>query len=195
MFSQANRAAEILADSFLHYPLMRYAFEESPEEKRLKCLNQLYHECCRAAAMFGGVLITPDQKGALIWLPGNNFPLSLHHEIKSGMWKIPIEVGIKATLRLMNHDTVSENWIKKNANKNFGYIWCVGVNAASRGKGYSRILIDECIQQMRHQGITEFWLKTEDPKNVLIYKKLGFELMHETVVKSSGITSWVMRKK
>jgi GNAT superfamily N-acetyltransferase len=112
------------------------------------------------------------------------------------MWKIPIEVGIKATLRLMNHDTVSENWIKKNANKNFGYIWCVGVTAAARGKGYSRRLIEQCIAANETtRELTEFWLKTEDPKNVLIYKKLGFELIHETVVKSSGITSWVMRKK
>ncbi len=193
--SNTPQAAEILADSFLHYPLMRYAFEGHTEATRLRSLNLLYKYCTQAAKKFGGVLVTPDRKGALVWLPANNFPLNLHHEILSGMWKIPIEVGIKATLRLMNHDTVSENWIKKNANKNFGYIWCVGVTASARGKGYSRRLIEQCIADMKQKGLNEFWLKTEDPKNVLIYKKLGFELMHETVVKSSGITSWVMRKK
>ena len=37
--------------------------------------------------------------------------------------------------------------------------------------------------------------KTEDAKNVLIYQKLGFELVHETLLKSSALKSWVMRYK
>jgi ribosomal protein S18 acetylase RimI-like enzyme len=75
-----------------------------------------------------------------------------------------------------------------------GYIWCVGVLPGARGKGYSRMLIDQSIAQMRPFGITECWLKTEDRKNVTIYQKLGFRLMNEMVVKSSGISSWAMKR-
>jgi ribosomal protein S18 acetylase RimI-like enzyme len=95
----------------------------------------------------------------------------------------------------MNHDAVPETWIKKNAGENFGYIWCLGVLAANRGKGWSRLLIDRSIAEMKKKAINEFWLKTEDPKNVLIYNKMGFEVMYETIVKSSGIRSWVMKKQ
>ena len=111
------------------------------------------------------------------------------------MWTIPFKLGAKATLRLMNHDSEPEGWIAKNAGKNYGYIWVVGVATTHRGKGYSRQLIDQAIADMRAQGINEFWLKTEDPKNVTIYQKLGFELVYETLVKSSGLKSWVMRRK
>jgi N-acetylglutamate synthase-like GNAT family acetyltransferase len=76
-----------------------------------------------------------------------------------------------------------------------GYIWCVGVSATVRGKGLSRQIIEQSISDMRNQGLNEFWLKTEDAKNVLIYQNLGFELVHETLVKSSGLKSWVMRYK
>ncbi len=145
--------------------------------------------------MFGGVIVTPDQEGALIWLPGKNFPLTLSHEIKSGMGGIPFRIGIKATLRLMRHEAAAEKWIRNHAGDHFGYIWSVGVNNASRGKGYGRGLIDESIEQMRRQGMNEFWLKTEDPKNVAIYQKLGFELIYEKIVKSSGVTSWMMRRR
>ena len=107
---------------------------------------------------------------------------------------IPFELGIKSTLRLMNHDSESEGWVRKKASANMGYIWCIGVAADARGKGYSRMLIDQSTEQMRKLGLNECWLKTEDPKNVTIYQKLGFALMNEKTVKSSGIKSWAMKK-
>lgn len=189
-----QQAGKVLADAFLHYPLMQYAFEGKTEEVRSKSLHHLYTRCSKAASIHGGVILTADQQGALIWLPGKHFPLGLSHEIKSGMWTIPLKLGIKTTLRLVNHDSELDKWIDKNANENYGYIWCVGVNASARGKGYSRKLIDQAITDMRTQGMNEFWLKTEDPKNVTIYQKLGFELVYETVVKSSGVRGWVMRR-
>ena len=187
-------AARIIANAFLHYPLMLYAFEGRSEQERAKMLDRLYSKCVAAAAIYGGVLVTPDEQGAVIWLPGKNFTLTLAKEIRSGMAAIPFLLGPKSTLRLMNHDAESEGWIKKNAGPNMGYIWCIGVSPQARGKGYSRLLIDQSMQQMRQLGITECWLKTEDAKNVTIYQKLGFTLMHEMVVKSSGIQSWAMRK-
>jgi ribosomal protein S18 acetylase RimI-like enzyme len=190
-----QQAGKILADAFLHYPLMQYAFEGRSEEERAKALHQMYSCCVPAAALYGGVILSEGKQGALIWLNGKNFPLGLLREIKSSMWTIPFHLGAKTTLRLMNHDAVSEGWIAKNAGEKFGYIWCVGVNANSRGKGYSKKIIDQAITDMRAQGMNEFWLKTEDPKNVTIYQKLGFELVYETVVKSSGLKSWVMRRK
>lgn len=187
-------SAELLADSFLHYPLMTYAFEGRSEEERKSALLQLYTPCVQAAEKFGGVLVNAEQTGTLIWLPGKNFPLGLWREIQSGMATIPFRVGVKSTLRLMNHDSVPEGWIAKNAGANFGYIWCVGVLESERGKGLSRQLFDQSIEAMRAQGMTAFWLKTDDPKNVLIYQKLGFEIQFETVVKSSGIRTWAMRR-
>lgn len=190
-----QQAGAILADSFLHYPLMQYAFDGRSEEQRRQGLRQLYSRCTVAAAKYGGVITSGEHKGALIWLPGKNYPLGLFREFMSGMAPLPFKLGFKTTLRLVNHDSVPEGWIRKNAGEKMGYIWCVGVAASERGKGYSRILIEQCIADMKAQGMNEFWLKTEDPKNVLIYTKLGFELVYETIVKSSGLKSWVLRKK
>jgi ribosomal protein S18 acetylase RimI-like enzyme len=178
----------------LHYPLMLHAFEGRTEAQRLVLINRLFEKCVSATDIYGGIIITPDNLGAVIWLPGKNFQLTLLHEIRSGMALIPLQVGIKSTLRLMNHDAVAEGWLRKNAAQSMGYIWNIGVLPDARGKGYSRLLIDQSMEQMRKLGLTECWLKTEDPKNVAIYQKLGFTLMNEMVVKSSGITSWAFRK-
>jgi GNAT superfamily N-acetyltransferase len=193
--SKTKIAGEILAEAFLHYPLMTYAFEGQNDDNRKRNLLQLYTNCAKACNKYGGVEVLENNEGVLIWLSGNNFPLGFLREIKSGMAAIPFHIGVKPTLRLMNHDAVPETWIKKNAGESFGYIWCLGVLAANRGKGWSRILIDRSIAEMKKSGINEFWLKTEDPKNVLIYNKMGFVVMYETEVKSSGIRSWVMKKQ
>jgi len=187
-------AAQTLADAFLHYPLMRYAFEGHTERERSALLLKLYTGCVAGAHFYGGVNTTPDELGAVIWLPGKNFTLTLSQEIRSGMWTLPFQLGQKAVMRLINHDGESEGWIKKNAGRSMGYIWCIGVSIQARGRGYSRILIDQSIDQMRALGLTECWLKTEDPKNVTIYEKQGFSVINHMVVKSSGIDSWAMRK-
>ncbi len=194
IMNKTKLAGEILADAFLHYPLMKYAFEGQNEIARSKNLLHLYSNCANACAKYGKVITTENNKGALIWLPGSNFPLGLYREIKSGMATIPLKIGVKSTLRLMNHDSVPESWIKKNAGGKMGYIWCLGIVENERGKGLSRHLVEESIAQMKAEGINEYWLKTEDPKNVIIYQKFGFEIMHKTIVKSSGIKSWVFRK-
>ena len=195
MSTKNETATRIIAEAFINYPLMQYAFEGQSEERRAVRLRRLHGHCVDAAALYGQVLVTPDELGALIWLPGKNFPVTLPMEIRSGMALIPLQIGIRSTLRLMNHDGESEGWVRKNAGKNMGYIWVVGVLAKARGKGYSRLLIDQSIEQMREQGITECWLKTEDPVNVGIYQHLGFTLMNEMVVKSSGMRSWAMKRE
>ena len=188
-------AGKIIAGAFLHYPLMLHAFEGKSEAERKKGILQLHTHCARACAQYGGIIITPDEQGALVWLNGKNFPLGLMREIESGMVAIPFKLGVKTTLRLVNHDAVPEGWIKKNAPENFGYIWNIGVTGNERGKGYGRLLDEQSITEMRAQGINEFFLKTEDPQNVTIYQKLGFEIVYETVVKSSRQRSWVLKRK
>lgn len=189
-----QQAGIILAKAFHNYPLMLHAFKGNTEAQRAKGLQQLYTRCTSAAAMYGSIILTPDKQGAIICLPGNSFPLGLWREVRSGMGLIPLKLGIKTTLRLINHDAVGEGWIKKNAGSKMGYIWCVGVLDTARGKGYSRLLIGQSIAHMKQQGLNEFWLKTEDPKNVTIYQKLGFDLIQELNVPSSGLKSWVMKK-
>jgi hypothetical protein len=135
------QAALILADAFLHYPLMRFAFGDD-EAKRSTMLSRLFNKTVVATSLYGGVIISEDGRAAITWLPGKAFPLTLMNELRAGMLAIPLQVGVKSTLRLMNHDTVPESWIRKHASEDMGYIWCIGVEAAQRGKGHSRLLIN-----------------------------------------------------
>jgi ribosomal protein S18 acetylase RimI-like enzyme len=184
----------ILAAAFHRYPLMMYAFAGLRDEERARRLQCLYTRCTQAATLYGGGVLAEKQEGAAIWLHPDHFQLSLPEELKSGMAWLPLELGIRPTLRLVRHDGESEGWIKQYAPASIGYLWCIGVPPEMQGRGIGRWLINECTTQMRAAGLSECWLKTEDPKNVAIYQKLGFEMMRMMTVKSSGIPSWAMRR-
>lgn len=189
-----TKASQIFAAAFSQYPLMQYAFEGCSEEKKARGRLALYTHCAKAAQIYGGLHLTDDEQGAIIWLPSQHYQLGLWREFVSGMVAIPFKLGPKATLRLINHEAVLDNWIRKHAGDKMGYVWVVGVLANARGKGYSRWLIEKAIADMKAQGLTEFWLSTEAPQNVLIYQKMGFEVMLEMVVPSSGLQAWIMKK-
>jgi GNAT superfamily N-acetyltransferase len=193
--SKNDIASQVIADAFFNYATMTYAFGGYSEAQRMAGTQKLFRRCVAAADKFGGIVTTPDNKGALIWLSGDYFPMGIVNEITSGMLAIPFEIGVKPTLRLMGHEQDSEVWIKKNSSGKMGYIWCVGVLEEMRGKGLSRVLIDHSIADMKAAGITDYWLKTEDPKNVEVYKKLGFEMKREIIVKQSGLPTWFFNKK
>ncbi|KAH9095211.1 hypothetical protein LEN26_017904 [Aphanomyces euteiches] len=74
-----------------------------------------------------------------------------------------------------------------------GWIWAVGVALEGQGKGYCRYLMEKAIDDVRAQGMTEIWFTTDKDVNVTIYKKLGFQVMTEKVISSSGIKSWTMK--
>ncbi|MES2621836.1 MAG: hypothetical protein V4615_13385, partial [Bacteroidota bacterium] len=79
-----QQAVQILADSFLHYPLMRFAFDTT-DAHRSVLLQKLFNKSVAAASMFGGVLVSNDGHAALIWQTGKCFPLTLWNELFAGM--------------------------------------------------------------------------------------------------------------
>ncbi|CAK4610048.1 unnamed protein product, partial [Aphanomyces euteiches] len=91
------------------------------------------------------------------------------------------------------HDIESGQFTLKHANQSMGWIWAVGVAPEGQGKGYCRYLMEKAIDDVRAQGMTEIWFTTYKDVNVTIYKKLGFQVMTEKVISSSGIKSWIVK--
>jgi ribosomal protein S18 acetylase RimI-like enzyme len=185
---------QVLGEAFLDYPLMRYAFDGQSPEKYKKSVFTLYGCCANGCAAYGNTFLHPSGDGALTYLSGDSFPMGLWKELQTGFLAVPLNLGLKATLRLIRHEEEVEPWIRKNASKSMGYIWCIGVRPSAQGKGYSREMMDLAVKEMKEKGMEEIWLKTEDAKNVKIYEKLGFKVEKHVVAKSSGIDAWMMKR-
>ncbi|CAK4081513.1 unnamed protein product [Aphanomyces euteiches] len=187
--------ARTLAQAFLHYPCMKYAFDGMTEAERLEKLTILERTVAVAALNFGGIVETKDGNGALLWLAGKNFPLSLEQSEQSGITELPALLGMTVIQRFASHTREGNNYVVQHAGKTMGWIWVLGVAPESQGKGHGRYLVEKAVADMRAQGMTEFWLVTESEVNVIIYKKLGFQVMHEHVLFSSGIRKWTMKRQ
>ncbi|KAF0701640.1 Aste57867_7935 [Aphanomyces stellatus] len=186
---------DVLAAAFLHYPVMDFAFQGESEAEQARKLQIMFRFCANAARLYGGSAFTEEKDGALLWLPGSKVPLGLWRELRAGVAALPFQIGLRQVCRLMAHDVdVMQNILDRANMKQMGLIWLVGVEPTSQGKGYCRILMERAMTEMRTQGMTEFWLTTNTESNVKIYERLGFHVMDERVIKSSGLTDWVMRK-
>ncbi|CAK4614134.1 hypothetical protein LEN26_015602 [Aphanomyces euteiches] len=173
---------------------MKYAFEGHSDQEQLEKLIVMYRIMTAGVMVYGGVVETTDGTGALHWISGKNFPLGLWREIQYGALSLPFKLGFRVVHRLAKHDSESQEYVLKHASKSMGWIWTVGVAPEGQGKGHCRYLIETAIEQMRAQGMTEFWLTTDKEVNVVIYKKLGFEVMTERIMSDSGIKNWTMKR-
>ncbi|KAF0701639.1 Aste57867_7934 [Aphanomyces stellatus] len=190
---ETSIAADVLATAFLHYPPFDFAFEGENEEAQARKLRILFRCCVQAARLFGGIVQTEDKNGALLWLPGPKASLGLCDELRSGMGMLPFQLGFRQTWRL-SQDGIMQ-YILQHANvERMGYIWLVGVDAKCQGKGYCRILMEQAMDEMKSQGMTECWLSTDTETNVKRYERLGFDVVHMKLGQSSGHTAWIMRK-
>ncbi|CAK4069537.1 unnamed protein product [Aphanomyces euteiches] len=183
-----------LGHAFLNYPVMKYAFEGHSDQDQLDKLIVLYRTLTASAMAYGGVVETKDGNGALLRLSGKYYPLGLWRELQTGALSLPFQLGFRVIHRLAKHDTESQQYTAKHASKSMGWIWVVGIAPEGQGKGHCRFLMERAIEQMRAQGMTEFWLTTDKEVNVTIYKKLGFEVMTEKIMSGSGIKNWTMRR-
>ncbi|KAG9403356.1 hypothetical protein AC1031_006001 [Aphanomyces cochlioides] len=128
--------ARTLAQAFLDYPCMKYAFDGMTEAERLEKLTILERTVAVAALNFGGIVEAKDGNGALLWLAGKNFPLSLEQSEQSGITALP------ALLE-------GNNYAVQHASKTMGWIWVLGVAPESQGKGHGRYLVEKAVADMR----------------------------------------------
>ena len=189
---QQKTAASVLGQAFAKDAFMTYVFPDV--DSRIEKLTQIFLPLIRTSLRHGGVERTPGNGGVLAWAPAKVFsgPLKILELVRSGMVWLPASIGLSAAQRLIAHDHTCEAALIHHAPKDFAYIWAVGVRPDQAGKGLGKQMIQAALNDMRQQGYKACWLRTENPKNVGLYKYLGFQQVHIETPASSGMQSWLM---
>ena len=166
---------------------------------RVQKLTKLFLPLIRSSCRHGSVTITPDGGGVLAWVPGKVFSrrekfLDL---FRSGMLWVPVFLGPSVFNRFTVHDEVCEEALLRHAqlqdpDQDFAYIWAVGVRPDQAGKGLGSTMIRAALDEMRQQGYSTCWLRTETSKNVGLYEHLGFQQVHTETPTGSRQQYWLM---
>ena len=189
---QQKAVATILGRAFAQDSFMAYVLPDSTT--RVQQLSKLFSPLIYASQHYGVVNVTPGDSGVLAWIPGQFLSSSINFLdlLRSGVFWLPWSVGQDAFQRFKAHDTVCEHALFNNAPKNFAYLWAVGVHPDHTGQGLGKKMINQALEQMRCQGYTTCWLRTENPKNVGLYEHLGFKQVHTEIPSVSGQQYWLM---
>lgn len=188
--AQQKRAAAALGAAFFQDPFVTYVFPDATT--RIQNTSQLLLPVVRCGLRYGGVEVTPQGDGALVWISGDQMPLSLWQLVRSGMIWTPMLSGLGAFRRVQSHDGACEHILKEFAPQGFAYIYLVGVTPESAGQGLGKQLIQSAMSTMGQQGYSTCLLRTDNPNNVPLYRHLGFEQIHTDTMATSGLQYWFL---
>lgn len=185
------RGGHLLSRAFFADPLMTRLAPSGARRRR--GLPAVFTACLRHAARRGGVLEAPDATAVIGWLPLRFLDIGARDTWASGYVAVPFAFGIQSTYGLLLHDGFCDRRVRALAPEDSGYIYVVGVEPELAGRGLGSRLVEGALKRIA-QDHAHCVLRTEQPRNVRLYERLGFECVEHTVVPSSGMPTWIFKR-
>lgn len=184
-------SSRLLARAFQNDPLFRYALPaDGPRQKRLPGFFAL---TLRYGAQFGEIYAIPRQ-GLALWLPPGKSKITLHRALQAGMWLAPLKIGLLAILRLGRLTTMAESLHERFAPGPHWYLFLLGVDPASQGRGQGGRLLQPVLSRA-DAAYLPCYLETNNPSAVRFYQKHGFAIAAQHQSSPPGLCLWAMRRE
>jgi ribosomal protein S18 acetylase RimI-like enzyme len=184
--------AAMLARAFDRDPF--YGFLAGPGSERHARMGEGWNGILRfASARLAETWTTEDRSGAAIWLPpGYDGPsildgLRLMPSIArlAGWRRLRIVSDALDTLERRRHHHVPEPHF---------YLSALGVDPTRQGTGIGTALLRPVLDRCDRDA-TPAYLETAVGRNVLLYERLGFEVVEELVLPRTDVHGWLMRRR
>ncbi|MEG2422115.1 MULTISPECIES: GNAT family N-acetyltransferase [Micrococcaceae] len=159
-------ASSTLAEAFAFYPWTRWSI---PADRYLERLERLQAVYLSHALEHGVVLVSEDLDGVAALLPPScpEPGLGMQEEISQLMGdRLEITYGADLPQRPENA------W-------DFATL---GVAGSSVGRGLGSALISRCLNHIAASDYPEVSLETSNERNVRLYERHGFEVLHRTAI-------------
>lgn len=174
-----GQALETLVRAFITDPMFTFIFQRP--EQREHDLRRLFAGSLRHAAHVGGVSVVDEGLGVALWTPRDSMSVSFTAAWRAGMLTLPFTVGPSSFRRLDRFEHELDGHTRTAAGSDFAYVWLLGAHPDAQGRGLGRAALERALTSMRERGFTRCVLRTQQPRNVSLYRHLGFhELARHT---------------
>ncbi|MCC5606575.1 GNAT family N-acetyltransferase [Nostoc sp. CHAB 5834] len=192
--SQINEADYLLGRAFYNDPAYTYIIlEEGNRRKRL--VGWLCTLTVRYGLASGHVYTTADSlKGVAVWIPPGAFPLSFIRLIQVGIYTLPFQLGLNASVRVIKLLNEMEEYHKRDTPWKHWYLSLLGVDPVYQSQGIGSSLVKPILKQADIEGLP-CYLETFTEKNVRFYHKHGFAVVTEVNISKSNLRFWTMKRK
>lgn len=186
---QRGQAAELLARAFHHDPVYVVVMPEG--DKRAEVLSWLFDRVVYYSLLYGQVYTTPTLEGVACWLSPGQTGLTVGRVVRSGLYVTPLKMGLAAYRRFDTYMSYADKLHKRHAPEPHWYLWAVGVDPASQGKGIgSRVIQPVLVRASADE--TACYLETGIERNIRFYERHGFKVIGQGRVPKQELPVWAM---
>jgi ribosomal protein S18 acetylase RimI-like enzyme len=185
---QVDGSAADLAAAFVDDPILTWFMraDAKRDAARLRFFKVLLAE----AAFPDGVIERPEAGGAAaVWIPSENLTgQPLHRELRA----LPMLLNATGLGRFSRLLALREAMDKHHpVDRAHDYLWFLGVRPDCQGAGIGSRLIKAHTDRLDLDGRPGF-LETATPRNVPLYQRHGFQIIHEYRPGDGGPLIWAM---
>ena len=191
--SRVRDAAQVLARAFHDEPSWLWILPCEPKRARvMPWFMEVWAQYCRK---YGQVYTTSGSvEGAALWIPPGKYPQNLVEMMVSGLMLVPLRFGWSGFARVMASLSHHERLHKRDVPPRHWYLSTLGVDPPSQGKGIGSALIRPVLEQADAEGLF-CYLETEKERNLVFYRRHGFEVAAEDDLPRGGPHFWTMTRK
>lgn len=185
-------ASKLLEQAFYKDQLLNFIYGDTIHQPGK--LNSFFRGTFRLAALYGVCLGTVEKDGVLMMLPPEQIDLSIFKMIKAGLVPMLFKMGLPSLSRMMRFMDFAEKEHKAAASSDHYYIMTVGVLPERQGKGVGKKLMTRALEIVDANTVG-CYLETQNPDNVPIYQRLGFEIVSDKEIPKGGLHNWGMLRE
>jgi ribosomal protein S18 acetylase RimI-like enzyme len=191
--AQHKQASETIGRAFLHDPLYVYALPNEQERQRHLCA--LLDVVVRYIIRYGEITCTPDLRAAACWLPPGQPDISTWGLIRLGV----LSPLFHFRLETVRHFLTAMNKAAPAMGKQHQlivpgphwYLSILAVDPAYQGQGLGSLLLRAGTARADAAHLP-CYLDTATARNVPLYQRFGFQVVHEEEIEGANLHVWNM---
>lgn len=185
---QINEACQLLTKAFFNLPVYEWIFPNINHRKRV--LPWFFGFWVRYCLNNGDVLTTPALEG----VGGCVYPKSMRNprqRTKEMRWRqAPLHMGLRSFWRAYNYmqhlGAIRNRYAPPTP---YIHVVFIGVDPSCHRIGVAKALYESFIENVDRDGLP-CYAETYIEKNLSIFRKFGFEVVHESEIPGLGIPIW-----
>lgn len=190
--AQVATGAEVLARAFWDDPMTVYIMPD--ERKRMSASAWFFGVAERYVLRHGEAYTTTGNvEGCALWLPPGETKTSMLGLMRAGMLAGPFRFGLGPLSRLMGLLNKFEQLHERDMPDRHWHLFILGVDPPRQGQGLGSSLIAPVLARADADGLP-CYLETTKAKNVVFYKKHGFEVVVEDDTSDGKLHYWTMKR-
>jgi ribosomal protein S18 acetylase RimI-like enzyme len=187
-----EQLAGVLARAFAHDPFYGYLAGDAPERNermREGWVGILRH----ASDHLSTTYTTTDLAGAAIWHPPGYGGPSFVGSLRLMPSVARLAGGFRRLREITRAIEALEERRAHHAPRPHYYLSALGVDPARQGEGIGTALVAPVLERATAEGRPAY-LETATGRNVLLYERLGFDVVEELTLPGTDVHGWLMRR-